>query len=78
MNRITKLSLVAAAALVSSMGLAAGAGAAKGDAPPKMGFFVTSAGPGNGADLGGSYAFGGRHRTGARDARRTAAGNACG
>ena len=52
MNRQTKLSVIAASVLVS-MGLATGAHAAQGDSAAKMGFFVTSVGSGNGADLGG-------------------------
>ena len=51
-RRITKLSVIAASVLVC-MGLAAGVSAGKGDSAPKMGFFVSSAGSGKGADLGG-------------------------
>ena len=52
MNRTSQWSVIAASAIVS-LGLNAGAFAAKGDVPPKMGFFVSSTGSGKGADLGG-------------------------
>lgn len=53
----TKLSVLAAFALaslsLSAASYAQQGGAKKGDAPKKMSFFVTSAGMGKGADLGG-------------------------
>jgi hypothetical protein len=51
MNQLTRWPMLSAAALLS-LGLGACAQAQQGDADG-MGFFVTSAGPGNGADLGG-------------------------
>ena len=52
MNNSMRLSVVAAFAL-ASMSLSAGLYAQQGGAQKKMGFFVTSAGSGKGADLGG-------------------------
>ena len=52
MNSRMKLSVLAAFAL-ASVGWSAGVYAQQGGAQKKMGFFVTSAGPGKGADLGG-------------------------
>ena len=52
MNTRMRLTVVAAFAL-ASVSMSAGLYAQQGGAQKKMGFFVTSAGPGNGADLGG-------------------------
>ena|SRR3990172_3126337 len=52
MNSRMKLSVLAAFAL-ASVGWSAGVYAQQGGAQKTMGFFVTSAGPGKGADLGG-------------------------
>lgn len=52
MNIRLKLSVLAACALASAS-WSAGVSAQKADAQKKMGFFVTSAGSGKGADLGG-------------------------
>jgi len=52
MNNSMRLSVVAAFAL-ASVSLSAGLYAQQGGAQKKMGFFVTSAGSGKGADLGG-------------------------
>ena len=51
MNNISRWSLLAATAALS-LGLSAGAQAQQG-AASEMTFFLTSVGPGNGADLGG-------------------------
>jgi hypothetical protein len=51
MNQLTRWPMLSAAALLS-LGLGACAQAQQGDADG-MSFFITSAGPGNGADLGG-------------------------
>jgi hypothetical protein len=50
MHRMLRLPLLASAALIS---LAAGAQAQQATPSPNMSFFVTSVGPGKGADLGG-------------------------
>src|SRR5437763_5964845 len=50
MQRIFRLPLLATSALLA---LGAGAQAQQGPQAPNMTFFVTSAGPGKGADLGG-------------------------
>jgi len=52
MNAITRLSMLGSAALLS-LGLSGGAQAQQTPQSPDMTFFVTSAGPGKGADLGG-------------------------
>jgi hypothetical protein len=52
MNSMTRSAAVAAFALAAA-GLSAESSAQKADAKKKMGFFVTSAGSGKGADLGG-------------------------
>jgi hypothetical protein len=52
MSTITRLSILGSAALIS-LGLSAGAQAQQAPQSPNMTFFVTSAGPGKGADLGG-------------------------
>src|SRR6266700_7256122 len=52
MRTITRLSILASG-VVLSLGLAAGAYAQQAPQSPDMTFFVTSAGPGKGADLGG-------------------------
>jgi hypothetical protein len=52
MNGMTRWSLLAAAAALSA-GLSTGAQAQQGGAAGDMTFFLTSVGPGNGADLGG-------------------------
>jgi hypothetical protein len=52
MSTITRLSMLGSAALLS-VGLSAGAQAQQAPQSPNMSFFVTSAGPGKGADLGG-------------------------
>jgi hypothetical protein len=52
MNDMTRRSLLAAAAALP-LGLSAGAQAQQAGAAGDMTFFLTSAGPGNGADLGG-------------------------
>ena len=52
MRTVTRLSILASGAVLS-LGLAAGAFAQQAPQSPDMTFFVTSAGPGKGADLGG-------------------------
>ena len=52
MRTVTRLSILASG-VVLSLGLAAGAYAQQAPQSPDMTFFVTSAGPGKGADLGG-------------------------
>jgi len=52
MNAITRLSMLGSAALLS-LGLSGGAQAQQAPQSPDMTFFVTSTGPGKGADLGG-------------------------
>ena len=52
MRTVTRLSILASG-VVLSLGLAAGAFAQQGPQSPDMTFFVTSAGSGKGADLGG-------------------------
>src|ERR1700704_3365256 len=52
MRTVTRLSILASG-VVLSLGLAAGANAQQAPQSPDMTFFVTSAGPGKGADLGG-------------------------
>src|SRR5262249_61060213 len=52
MNAITRLSMLGSAALLS-LGLSGGAQAQQAPQSPTMAFFVTSAGSGKGADLGG-------------------------
>jgi hypothetical protein len=52
MRTVTRLSILASS-VVLSLGLAAGAHAQQAPQSPDMTFFVTSAGPGKGADLGG-------------------------
>jgi len=52
MNDITRLSMLGSAALLS-LGLSGGAQAQQAPQSPDMTFFVTSTGPGKGADLGG-------------------------
>ena len=52
MRPVTRLSILASG-VVLSLGLAAGAHAQQAPQSPEMTFFVTSAGPGKGADLGG-------------------------
>src|ERR1700704_4193506 len=52
MRTVTRLSILASGAVLS-LGLAAGANAQQAPQSPEMTFFVTSAGPGKGADLGG-------------------------
>jgi hypothetical protein len=52
MRTVTRLSILASGAVLS-LGLAAGAYAQQAPQSPDMTFFVTSAGPGKGADLGG-------------------------
>src|SRR5215468_2945870 len=52
MRTVTRLSILASGAVLS-LGLAAGAHAQQGPQSPDMTFFVTSAGSGKGADLGG-------------------------
>jgi hypothetical protein len=52
MSTITRLSILGSAGLIS-LGLSAGAHAQQAPQSPNMTFFVTSAGPGKGADLGG-------------------------
>jgi hypothetical protein len=52
MRPVTRLSILASG-VVLSLGLAAGAHAQQAPQSPDMTFFVTSAGPGKGADLGG-------------------------
>jgi len=52
MNAITRLSMLGSAALLS-LGLSGGAQAQQAPQSPDMTFFVTSAGSGKGADLGG-------------------------
>ena len=51
MNRTTRSAVVAACAIAAA-GFSAQSSAQKADAPKKMGFFITSAGSGKGADLG--------------------------
>src|SRR5215813_12771263 len=52
MRTVTRLSILASG-VVLSLGLSAGAFAQQAPQSPEMTFFVTSAGPGKGADLGG-------------------------
>src|SRR5215468_10108046 len=52
MRTVTRLSILASS-VVLSLGLAAGAHAQQAPQSPNMTFFVTSNGPGKGADLGG-------------------------
>ena len=52
MNQVMRWSMLLSPAVLLLLGLGAGAQAQQGDAD-SMTFFVTSAGPGNGADLGG-------------------------
>jgi hypothetical protein len=52
MRTVTRLSILVSGAVLS-LGLAAGAYAQQAPQSPDMTFFVTSAGPGKGADLGG-------------------------